>query len=334
MRLAEPYWLLLVLAVPLVLRWWPRSSAPALPFPDLGLVPASASLDWIPWASRGGRWGVMLLLILAAAQPQWPDRTTRLPAQAAVLGLVLDVSGSMAETDFLHDGQARTRLEAAQEMLTRLVRGDGEALKGRADDLIALVTFAAHVEDLCPPTLSHGALLQLVQQVEAVGAIPDNTTNIGDALVLAVDLVRRASPARPCLVLLSDGEHNVRPEVVPRALRPRQAARIAAALGVRIHTILITGPASATSELTQREQEEAARAMADVAAITGGQAFRAGDANTLLELARQIDALERAAPAAPDYGQWHELYPFLLVAGLVLLVLTIAFECSFRRMLP
>lgn len=330
-----PGWFLLLGLLPLLaLRRRASQEPAALPYPSLDLLPESRAARWPAWIGPSARLLALLLITLALAQPRWPDTTTRLPARATAISLVLDVSGSMAETDFLSDGQPpRRRIDAAKEMLVRLIRGDDQ-LPGRGEDLIALVTFAAQVEDLCPATLSHEALLQFIAQAEVVGTIPDNTTNIGDALAAALELVRRAGPESRCLVLVSDGEHNVRPEVVFGALRPRQAARVAASLGVRIHTILITGPASAATPDLKRQQNLAGESMNDVATMTGGLAFHAEDDAALRQIAAAIDARERTEVAAPQFGQFVELYPALTLAALFVLVLGAVLESLLDRRLP
>jgi len=330
-----PGWLLLLALLPLLaLRRRGRSDPTALPYPSLELLPESHAGRWRAWIGPTTRILALLFITLALAQPRWPEATSRLPARATAISLVLDVSGSMAETDFFTADQApRRRLDAAKEMLVRLIQGD-EQLPGRSEDLIALVTFAAQVEDLSPATLSHEALLQFIAQAEVVGTIPDNTTNIGDALAVALEMVNRAGPESRCLILVSDGEHNVRPEVAPRALRPRQAARIAASLGVRIHTILITGPASAATPDLRKQQEMAAEAMSDVAALTGGLAFRAEDETTLRQIAAAIDARERTEVPSPQYTHFTELYPSLTLAALGILVLGVVLESLLDRRLP
>jgi hypothetical protein len=177
-------------------------------------------------------------------------------------------------------------------------------------------------------------LLQLIEQAEAVGDIPDNTTNIGDALAVGTEIVMRAGSAGRCLILVSDGEHNVRSDVVPGALRPRQAARIAAGVGVRIHTVMITGAASAATPELQRQQEQAAQALRDVAELTGGLALRAEEESTLPSLLAALAAQEITVEVPERFADQKELYPGLALAALGLLVLTVALETVVGRRLP
>src|SRR5207302_9160074 len=106
-----------------------------------------------------------LLVSGARAGPRWPELRTRVVTEGIALAMVVDVSGSMAEADFLWKGERITRLEAVKRAFTLFVTGgegeEGEALEGRPNDLISLVTFANHPESACPLTLSHYALLQI-----------------------------------------------------------------------------------------------------------------------------------------------------------------------------
>lgn len=336
MTWAAPGWLVLLALLPLLLvRRRRDAQISALPYPHLDLLPAApAAGRWRGWIGPGGRLLVLVLLTLALAQPRWPDQDSRLPRQALALGLVLDISGSMAESDFLAaDQPPRTRLSAAKELLYQVLKGNGY-LPGRSEDLVALVTFAAQVEDICPATSSHAGLVQLIEQAEAIGDIPDNTTNIGDALAVATEMVMRAGSPGRCLILVSDGEHNVRPEVVPNALRPRQAARIAAGVGIRIHTVMITGSASAATPELQRQQEQATQALRDVADLTGGLALRAEEESTLPNLLAALAAQEATVETPTRFAHQEELYPNLALAALCLLVLTVVLETLLDRRLP
>src|SRR3954454_6505226 len=131
-------WLLLLLPVAPVAAWaWLRRRRPALRFGRVGLV---ANLP--PGRSRQARRGVALLravgvaaLVVALAGPRWPDPGTRLPAEGIAVVMVLDVSGSMAERDFLWRSEQITRLDAAKRAFRLFVQGgnaDGTHLPGRS----------------------------------------------------------------------------------------------------------------------------------------------------------------------------------------------------------
>jgi Ca-activated chloride channel family protein len=125
------------------------------------------------------------------------------------------------------------------------------------------------------------------------------------------------------MIVLSDGEHNVPPEVVPDALKPRQAARMAQAFRVRVYAISV-GP----------ETSEGEQALRDAAELTGGQAFRAADLPALIDVCRQIDQLEKTRVESFQYLRWHEAYPWVGLASVVLLMNLLLLEGTRWRRLP
>jgi Ca-activated chloride channel family protein len=336
MQWVHPQILWLLLLLPPLAAWWRWvRRRKALPHPDLGTarrlphgwsrVVAALRLGW--------RLAVVGLLIVALARPRWPDEETRVPAQSRAVLVALDVSGSMAQNDFLAGGRTVSRLAAARQVL-------GELLADRADDQVGLVTFAARVESVCPPTLSHSAVRRLLDEARPLGTPPDSSTNIGDALAEGIGLLRRARPERKVLILLSDGEHNVPEDEVPGALKPRQAARLAQALGVPVYTVFLGppggGPVNGTNGANggYGSAREPAEALRDVASMTGGRFFPAGDAAALAAALRDIDRLEKTRVESFQYYRYHEAYPLVGLACIVLMVGGFALESSRWRPVP
>jgi Ca-activated chloride channel family protein len=128
---------------------------------------------------------------------------------------------------------------------------------------------------------------------------------------------------RKVLVVLSDGEHNV----PPPALKPRQAAQLAARLGVPIYAI------DAGVESTE-EQASGEQALQAVARITGGQYFRATDSAALEEACRQIDRFERREIESFRYRRYYEGYSWFGLAALACWVLVRLLDGTWWRRLP
>jgi Ca-activated chloride channel family protein len=328
MQLVNPYSLILLLALPVLAWWWLRHPRAAFRYP------ATAALG--PKVSRSSRWAkgisltlrlvIMGLLILGLARPRWPDLSSRLPARSVALVFVLDVSGSMAEEDLQSRDRRLSRLSVAKDVLRRFVLGDGD-FEGRPEDLLGLVTFAARVEQICPPSLGRQALLRTLDEAEPLGVPPDSATNIGDAMLMGIHLLRRTEPREKVLVVLSDGEHNVPSDVVPDAFKPRQAARLAQALGIRVHAVFVGSDAETTAA-------EAEQSLQDVARFTGGQSFRAVDADAFREVCRQIDRLERTPIETSQFLRWHEAYPWIGALASALLFSLLVMETYWFRRLP
>lgn len=329
MHFAHPDFLWLLLLLPPLGWWWLRRRRAAVRHPaasGLGKLPQGRA-RWIKWLSLGLRLAIVGLLIIGLARLRWPDEQTRIPAQSVAIQMVLDVSGSMAEKDYALGSEKISRLEAARQAFRQFLLGDGGVMAGRGDDLVGLITFAARQESACPPTLTHSAILKMLDEAQPVGVPPDAATNIGDALILAIQYLEHARPEQKVIILLSDGEHNVPPEVVADAQKPRQAAAIAKARGMRMYAIYAGPETSATPS-------DGEQSLRDAAEMTGGQAFRAANANALLNVCRQIDALEKTRIESFQYFRYHEAYPWLGSICIVLLMNLLLLEGTRWRRLP
>ncbi len=112
-----------------------------------------------------------------------------------------------------------------------------------------------------PLTLDHDSVLMLLDGMRIGMAGP--RTAIGDAIGLAVKLMEGTHAPEKVLVLLTDGNDTA------SAIPPNQAAAIAKRHGIVVHTIGIGDPG------TQGEEKVDLDALAQIAQITGGVAFRA-----------------------------------------------------------
>jgi Ca-activated chloride channel homolog len=340
LQFANPAFLLLLLTVPALLWWWLRRRGTALRYPDTGLLaglPVGRSRV-ARWGGAGMRAGALLLLVVGLAGPRLPDMRTRLATEGIALQLLVDVSGSMAERDFDWQGERVSRLDAVKRVLRLFIEGgegpDGERLEGRPDDLIGLVTFATRPESPCPLTLSHSVLLRMLEGEEPRRGPTESETNIGDAVAWGLHRLDSAGPRRKVLILLSDGEHNV----PPPALKPRQAAQLAANLRVPVYAV-DTGGESAGSEVEGTADSAADRVNGEktlqaVARITKGRHFRAQDTQTLLAVCREIDRLERGEIQSFQYRRYHEAYPWFALAALTLFAGARVLEMTVWRRVP
>jgi Ca-activated chloride channel family protein len=199
----------------------------------------------------------------------------------------------MKTADFPADRDTRkiTRLDAAKTTFTKFVAG-------RTDDLVGLVVFANYPDLVCPPTLDHRFLVDAVAAVR-VARPGDDGTNIGDAIALALDSLRKTTPSKKVLVLLTDGNNE---PAVPRPLDPVKAAELARDLGVTLHTIAIGRPggvvrdtdADSKAPIVTEVQGPNIPLLERLAKITGGRSFVAADADALGEVFKTIDALEKS----------------------------------------
>jgi Ca-activated chloride channel family protein len=102
-------------------------------------------------------------------------------------------------------------------------------LRGRAQDRIGLLAFAGRSELISPLTLDYEGLASLIEGID-FGQLPDGTA-IGAAIAHGAQRLRQANGKSKVLILMTDGINNA------GAVDPVTAARLAAAVGVRIYAV-------------------------------------------------------------------------------------------------
>lgn len=328
MRLASPWWLLLVaVALVLMVLWLLRRRWQRFPFPDV--VSALGRSGRIPERTVvAGLLAAMALapLAIALARPQEVLSRHLEHAQGVDLVVALDVSGSMSALDF----EPSDRLGVAKEVIS-------EFLTGRSDDRFALVVFAGAAVTLCPLTLDHDVAQHLLDEV-AIGALPDGTA-IGLGLGTAVARLRHSEADSKVVVLVTDGSNNT------GQLDPVNAAEMAAELDITVHTVLVGRSGLVPVPVTERdprtgqvrravrqmEMEINPELLAELARLTGGSSFRARDSKALEEVFTSIDALEKTEFTSTKLVRYRERFEPWAVAALVLLLLGTGLEALAGR---
>jgi Ca-activated chloride channel family protein len=327
-------WALLLLAFLPVLVWrYLRNSHGVWQFSDHRLVPVNTSrrARWAWWGGLLLRLGGLALAILALAGPRWA-KESRIPTEGISIAMIVDVSVSMGRDDFDWEDTKITRLLGVKKLFRLFVAGgkgpDGVELKGRPQDLIALVTFATHPETACPGTLEHAALLQIMEAQEPRTGADEGTTNPGDAIAWGLHVLSQAPTKRKVLVFLTDGESNV-----PDKLKPRQAAQLAANLSIPIYAI-DASPAHPKDKEEAAEAERARVMMQTLAGMTKGTYFRAQDGRGLVQAYEDIDRLERERILSFQYRRFHESFHWFALAGLACWMALVASEATIWRRVP
>ena len=330
------------LALPLA-WWWAKRRRPALRYSDLRLV-----ADLPGRRPARARWGGAVLrglafaaLVVACSGPRTPDERTRLPTEGIAIVLALDVSGSMTEKDaaWAPNEPPLSRLDAAKRAFRLFVSGgdapDGTRFEARETDAIGLVAFAVVPQTVCPLTLNHSVLLKVAADQEP-RSILDAGTNVGDALAEGViRLDRGGGDRRKVLILLSDGEHNVSKEGDRNPLTPRQAAQLAANLGVKVYTIDAGGNPPPDAPPEAEEQRAAGKeALRVVAEMTGGRSFAASNGADLLAAYREISALEKSPILTFQYRRYFDHTPWAAGLAAALLALAHLLDRTRWRVLP
>ncbi len=311
MSFSSPWaFLLLVLPALLLVMQRMRRVLPARPIP----LPA-AHVRVRPGPRRRWSWVVgaaeaaaFVVAVLALAGPTRSERSASATAHGIDIALVLDVSSSM-QTGHLAENESR--LAAAARVLDSFIAR-------RADDRVALFTFAQWPRRVAPLTLDRDAVRELLRQVQpARPDTPEDATAVGTALAAAVVELARSEVESKVAILLTDGEENV------NRILPQEAADLAVARGVKVFAVAAGTPRAAAT----RELDRLARA-------TGGRGFVARDAQVLTDVYAEIDRLARVEhreearfTVSDDHGRW-------LFALLALAILTLVGEAFLSRRAP
>jgi Ca-activated chloride channel family protein len=342
-QFAQPAFLLLILAVPLLLWLRLRRRGPAVRFPAAGLLAGlpSGRARVAAWGGAALRGAALLSLAVALAGPRWPDPGSRIETEGIAMVLIVDISKSMSETDFDWQGQAVSRLEAVKRVVHLFVQGgagpsatadgaDAAEFHGRPTDLIGLITFGHRPETIYPLTLSHTALLHQLDAAEPLTTPTQSETNLSDPVAVALKRLRDAGPRRKVVVLLTDGEHNVDPTV--SGWSPLQAAHVAAGLGVPLYTLDAGKPIGGDPSADGRA--DAIQSLEAMARISHGRYFRTRDTRGLLEAWQAIDRLERSDIQSFLYRRYHEAFPWFGLASFVFFASALALERTWWRRIP
>jgi Ca-activated chloride channel family protein len=104
-------------------------------------------------------------------------------------------------------------------------------------------------------------------------------------------------------------------------MKPREAAQLAANLGIRIYTIDTGGePPPGASPDAVKQRLDGREALKKVAEMTGGRSFAATSGSELLAAYREISTLEKDPKMAPIYRRYFEYYAWCAGLALVLLL--------------
>jgi Ca-activated chloride channel homolog len=332
MTFANPYLLLLLLALPLLAWWRNRRDRPvAFLYSSVQLVRGITGVrqSHAGIILRRMRWLTILLFIFALARPQWSKDESHVTSSGIDIVVALDLSGSMSAEDFTLQNQRVNRLVIAKDVLHRFV-------ERRPNDRIGLVAFARHASIAAPLTLDHAYLRDVIDRLQIATSDEDGTA-IGSALMASLNRLRDLPSASKIIILMTDGQNN------SGRVPPLTAAEVAETLGVRTYTIGVgtrgTAPMPTVDRFGTRRyisqevdiDEETLQIIAD---RTGGKYYRADSTETLRSIYAEIDQLETTEIEVQHYQQYRELFPWLLLPSLFLLLLEIILGNTVWRRLP
>lgn len=323
-RFASPWWLFAALLVGarVALHFRDRHARfGAFRFSSLSLIAPKttirARVAGLPFLLECA---AILLVTVAMARPQRIERVATNDRYGIDIVVALDASGSMDAEDF----RPRNRFAVAKDLI-------GDFINRRQDDRIGIVTFGARAATRVPITYDRDMAQQILDRAE-VGENGDATA-IGHAIATCVNRLRTSKTRSRVIILVTDGVNN------SGSIEPMTAAQIAARYGIRIYTIGVgsrgpvpipikrqnpfTGEIETTYQIMRADLDE--ETLQAIARTTGGEYFRATDAQTMQRVLDRIDKLEKTRLTAPKSEKVDELYSVPLSAGLGIFTLALFF---------
>ena len=308
MEFGQPYYLFLLLWVPILILWYfkqGQNQEATIRYSNIDLIPKSVirsgrmkNLVFII-----GRIVIMLLIILALARPRLTDTVRETKTEIIDILLVIDQSSSMLAQDFKPN-----RLEAAKEVAKTFI-------KDREGDRLGLIVFAGESYIQCPLTRDIDVLLEFTDEIKIIDREHDGTA-IGMAIANSINRLRESEAKSKTIILLSDGSNN------QGELDPITAADLAAKFDIKIYTVAVgthgLAPYPVTDawgrQVIQKVQVDVdEESLKEIAEITGGQFFRATDNKSLQKVYKEIDTLERTEIEVTEYQNYTELYSWLTI---------------------
>ena len=308
MEFGHPYFLLLLLILPILTLWYIKRGhalEATVRFSNLDLIPKKVIRNG---QTKNilfviGRLLIMFLIILALARPRLSDTIWETKTEIIDILLVIDQSSSMLAQDFKPN-----RLEAAKEVAKSFI-------KDREGDRLGIIVFAGESYIQCPITRDINVLLEFTDEIEIVDREHDGTA-IGMAIANAINRLRDSKAESKTIILLSDGSNN------QGELEPVTAAELASKFEIKIYTVAAgthgLAPYPVTDawgrQVLQKVQVDVdEESLKEIADITGGQFFRATDNKSLKQVYDEIDKLERTEIKLTEYQNYTELYSWLTI---------------------
>lgn len=259
-------------------------------------------------------------VIIVLARPQSVSSSEKTNSEGIDIVLALDVSGTMLASDL-----EPTRLEAAKRVAA-------EFINDRPNDKIGLVVFARESFTQCPLTVDHRILLNLLAEIN-YGIVQDGTA-IGMGLANSINRLKDSQSKSKVVILLTDGTNNA------GQIAPKTAAELAVSYGIRVYTIGVGSgktsygidPRTGARMMIDADMDE--KTLTEIAGITGGEYFRAKDAEGLKEVYAQIDNMEKYHISVNTVTRRKELYMGFAILALCLVGAELLLRRTVFRSIP
>lgn len=297
-------------------------------------------------------WGGFSALLLAFLDPHVMQRKEGRPdlqgdaSQGIGIYLILDQSGSMGDP-VSRGGEPKI------DLLKQYTR---EFIQGRPNDLLGMVTFARGAQVEIPLTLDHRAVVEALNKLQVNNDPEQDGTAIGYAIFKTAQIIaatRQYAEKLPAeqkpaytikstvMILVTDGLQDPSDKDKGKQFRTMdipEAAAYAKQAGIHLYIVNVDpelGSAQYAPNLHQMERS---------AESTGGKFFLAGSSDSLGEIYQAIDQLEKSRlpleleslpkEKLPRYFKRVSFYPWLIAAGLSLLLAALLLRATVFKVFP
>ena len=256
----------------------------------------------------------LILLIIAAARPQFGQQEKTIKRQGIEVIVALDISNSMLAEDV-----APNRLDRAKQMLSKMI-------DNMVDDKVGLVVFAGEAFTQLPITCDYVSAKMFLNTISPT-LIPTQGTAIGAALQTAItSFGAQESEAGRAIILITDGENHEDDAIA--------AGKKAQELGIQVFVVGIGKPEGSpipkpgTNDyfkdrsgqvVVSRLNEEMCQQIAEAGK---GIYVRCDNTNTAMRaLHQELDRIATAELESTVYADYNEQYQSFVLIALLLIAI-------------
>jgi Ca-activated chloride channel homolog len=275
------------------------------------LYPVSPGV-WISKCLPAIKYVAVFLLIIGLARPQIGNQKTSINMEGINIILAIDLSESMRALDFKKENEIVTRLEAVKTVVRHFILQ-------REGDRIGMVVFGSNAFTQLPLTRDYGTVTFMLDRLKIGAAGP--STAIGDAIGISLKRLEDVKSESNIIILLTDGKSNA------GQISWQDASDIAVQQDVKIYTVGVGTKGEAPflengifgQRYVYKRVDVDLEALNSIAQKTDAAFFTARDTRTLKKIYDMINNFEKTKVEVEKWVEYKELYPFLVIPGLLLL---------------
>ena len=239
-----------------------------------------------------------ILLIGSLASPQLVGQPQLKVKTARSFLIVSDISFSMDIRDWVKNEERLSRWEAVKQVMKSFI-------DTRESDKLGLIFFGTNPYLQAPLTTDLEVITWMLDETEV--GMAGQTTAIGDAIGMGIEVLKADTLEEKVMLLLTDGVD------AGQGIMPLDAANLAKGDSVTIYTLGIGDPKAQSADLDEKT-------LIEIAEATGGQYFRAIDQEALEQAYAVLNQLEPVEYEEEDYQPKVLLYHYPLGSSLLLIL--------------